>query len=135
MLKLERRGMEVFCEGKKLTVVAQATKGVGKEVVKVEGLEGANGQKWVSLSKLKEGMNEVETQGREVTSSYHKEYELTKEEQEEVNEHKKAIEAIIAKAKERYVKKPKLLTLEQAQALPEDELNEYIEQLKAYYKK
>lgn len=45
MLELERKGREVFCKGRKLTIVEQKTKGPNKEVVKVDGLEGSKRQK------------------------------------------------------------------------------------------
>ena len=106
MLVLERKGNEVFCEGQKLTIVAQATKGPGKEVVKVAGLEGSNGQKWVSLSKLAEGLNEVECNGREVASS--QKYTLTAEEKAHVAKLQAEIDSIITEAKARYVAKPNL---------------------------
>ena len=106
MLVLERKGNEVFCEGQKLTIVTQASKGPGKEVVKVAGLEGSNGQKWVSLSKLVEGLNEIECNGREVASS--QKYTLTAEEKARVAELQAEIDSIIAQAKARYVAKPNL---------------------------
>lgn len=105
MLELERKGDEVFCQNHKLTIVAQATKGVGKEVVKIEGLEGSNGQKWISLSRLKEGLNQIETQAREVSS---KNYTLTFEEQQQINDLQAQIDAIIERARARYVKVPNL---------------------------
>lgn len=123
MLVLERRGNEVYCNGCKLTINAQATKGPGKEVVKVEGLEGSNGQKWVSLIKLKEGINEIECQAREITHSV--KYQLTKEEQAQIDELQAQIDAIIEVAKAR-----KELTLEDIKKLPVDqqiiELEKYI---------
>lgn len=100
MLVLERRGQEVFYQGRKLTIVAQASKGDNKEVVKIEGLEGSNGQKWVSLTKLKEGINEVETQGKVMNS---KKYVLTLEETQQIEALQAQIDAIIENAKKRYV--------------------------------
>ena len=128
MLVLERKGDEVFCQGVKLTIVAQATKGPGKEVVKVEGLEGSNGQKWVSLSKLNEGMNEIECKAREVVS--HQKYVLTEEEREEVNRLQSRIDEIINNAKSRYVRKPNLNV--DPSKMSEQERLDLIEQLKAY---
>ena len=110
MLKLERKGNEVFCDGKKLTIVAQATKGLGKEVVKIDGLDGSNGQKWVSLSRLQEGMNEVETSAREVTVA--KKYTLTEAEQAEVDKLQAKIDAIIDAAKARFVPNISIKALE-----------------------
>ena len=128
MLVLERKGDEVFCNGQKLTIVAQASKGPNKEVVKVAGLEGANGQKWVSLSKLKEGLNEIECNGREVSTS--KAYVLTEEEKAQVNELQSQIDAIIEVAKTRYVAKPKLNI--DPSKLSEEERVAYIANLEKY---
>lgn len=105
MLKLERMGSEVYCNGRKLTIITQASKGEGKEVVKIDGLEGSNGQQFVSLSRLVEGMNEIECKARTYTSKY----SLTDDEQKEVNELQARIDEIIAQAKARFVpsvKKP-----------------------------
>lgn len=100
MLVLERKGNEVFCEGRKLTIVTQASKGPNNEVVKVAGLEGSNGQQYVSLRKLHEGFNEIETQAHERVT---KGYELTQEEKDEIAIYQSKIDAIIAEAKKRYV--------------------------------
>lgn len=129
MLVLERKGNEVFCNGQKLTIVTQATKGPGKEVVKVQGLEGSNGQKWVSLSKLVEGLNEIECQGREVVST--QKYTLTQEERERVNQLQSEIDSIINKAKERYVSKPNLNM--DPSKLTEEERLALIDQITKYY--
>lgn len=134
MLVLERKGNEVFCQGQKLTIIAQATKGPGKEVVKVAGLEGSNGQKWVSLSKLAEGLNEIECNGREVTTG--QKYTLTTEEKARVADLQAEIDSIIAEAKARYVAKPNLnvnpatMTEEDRLALA-SQLEAYIASLKA----
>ena len=104
MMKLERINDEVFFEGKKLTIVAQATKGPGKEVVKIEGLPGSNGQKWISLKRLEQGINEIQCEAREVTVGA--KYKLTAEEQARVNELQAEIDEIINAAKARYVAKP-----------------------------
>lgn len=101
MLVLTRKGNDVYHNDVKLTIVAQATKGEGKEVVKIEGLEGSNGQKWVSLSRLVEGENEIECKAREVSTGQR--YTLTDEEKAEVEELQGRIDEIIAKAKARYV--------------------------------
>lgn len=108
MMKLERINDEVFFEGKKLTIVAQATKGPGKEVVKIEGLPGSNGQKWISLKRLEQGINEIQCEAREVTVGA--KYKLTAEEQAKVDEYKAKIDEIIEGAKARYI--PNLDALE-----------------------
>lgn len=129
MLKLERIENEVYYEGKKLTIVPQTTKGPNMEVVKIEGLPGSNGQKWVSLRKLKEGINEIECQAKEVTT--HKKYQLTEEEQNEINTLQSRINEIIENAKSRYVEKPNL-NLDPSKLTLEQRLAE-VEKLKAYY--
>lgn len=129
MLKLERIENEVYYEGKKLTIVPQSTKGPNMEVVKIEGLPGSNGQKWVSLRKLHEGINEIECQAKEVTT--HKKYQLTEEEQNEINTLQSRIDEIIENAKRRYVEKPNL-NLDPSKLTLEERLAE-VEKLKAYY--
>lgn len=129
MIKLERINGEVFFEGKKLTIVAQATKGPGKEVVKIEGLPGSNGQKWISLKRLEEGINEIQCEAREVTVGA--KYKLTAEEQARVNELQNEIDTIINAAKARYVAKPDLSV--DPTTMTEAERKAKIAELKAYY--
>ena len=107
MLVLERKGRDVFHAGIKLTRVDQASKGEGKEVIKIEGLEGSNGAKWISLSKLHEGKNEVEVQGREVTNTGS--YTLTPQEKAEIDKLQARINEIKEVARSRYVAKPKFV--------------------------
>lgn len=130
MLTLTRKGSEVFFGDKKLVINAQASKGPGNEVVKVEGLPGSNGQKWISLSKLVEGDNTFETKKREVTFSSSKTYELTDAEAQEVKLHQDAIDTIIARAKERYIPKVNL-KLDPAK-MTQDEVEKAIAQLSKY---
>lgn len=106
-LVLERNGSEVFYNGKKLTVVEQATKGPGKEVVKVSDCPEANGQKWVSLSRLKEGINEIECKAREVSTAIMR-YSLTPEELLEVQGYEARIAEIKEKARKRKEAEPNL---------------------------
>lgn len=129
MLVLERKGQEVFHNGSKLTIVEQATKGPGKEVVKIKGLEGSNGQQWISLSRLVEGRNEVECQGREVTTAA--KYTLTPEEAKKVKKLQDELDQIIAQAKARYVKKPDLNI--DPSKMSEAERLAKIEEVKKYY--
>lgn len=104
MLKLVRKEDKVYCDGRELTIVKQATKGPGNEVVKIEGLVGSEGQKWISLSKLVDGENLVECSKRIITTK--QKYELTEAEQAEVNKLQTKIDKIIEDAKARYVEKP-----------------------------
>lgn len=129
MIVLTRKGNEVFFGNQKLTINPQQTKGPNKEVVKIEGLPGTNGQKWVSLTRLVEGDNELECQGREVTIT--KKYVLTKEEQEEVNRLQARIDEIVEGAKKRYVAKPNL-NVDPNKLTPEQRA-ELVEQIKKYY--
>ncbi len=129
MLVLVRKGQEVFYNGQKLTIVEQATKGPGKEVVKVKGLEGSNGQQWISLSRLSEGKNELECQGREVTTTSR--YTLTAEEAARVKELQTELDSIIQAAKDRYVQKPNLNV--DPTKMSEAERLAKIEEVKKYY--
>ena len=90
MIKLTKVGRDVFYEGTKLTRVDQATKGPGNEVIKIDGLEGSNGAKWISLSKLQEGENEIEVKGKIVTNSGS--YTLTQSEKDEMAKLQKRID-------------------------------------------
>ena len=131
MLKLIRTEDGVFYNDRKLTIVAQATKGVGKEVVKIEGLQGSNGAKWISLNKLSMGENVIEPVKREVTSGG-KNYELTADEQARVDALQAEIDAIKARARQRYVKNPGLKTQAQLETMSEAERLDYIRDLDNY---
>lgn len=101
MLKLIRRGAEVYTEeGKKLRVIAQATKGPNKEAVNIEGLEGSNGKKWIQLSLLQEGENSIECKATIRESSG---YVLTEEEKAQIADLESQIKAIKDAARARYV--------------------------------
>lgn len=123
MLTLTRKGNDVFHNGIKLTRVDQATKGPGNEVIKIAGLEGSNGAKWISLSKLQEGKNEVEVKGKEVVSGGS--YTLTPAEKAEVDKLQARIDEIKAAAKARYV--PKKVDTSKMSV---EELEAYIAQLR-----
>ena len=127
MLVLERKGSEVFCDGKKLTINAQASKDPNKEVVKIAGLEGSNGQTWVSLSRLQEGINEIETQARTVTAR--KKYSLTEAEQTKINKLQAEIDSIIEVAKSRYVPNLSVKDLEKNTSLTKEQKIEYLQKL------
>lgn len=124
MLVLERKGNEVFYNGERLKINTQASKGEGNEAVYIEGLEGSNGQKWISLNKLKEGINEIECKGRVIS----KDYELTKEEQEEIAQYQAKIDTIIQNAKNRYFKMPNLNKVK-IENLSDEQKLQMIEQL------
>lgn len=127
MLVLRRVADKVFFEDQELTIVAQATKGPGKEVVKIDGLPGSNGQKWVSLSKLVEGSNTLNCVGKEVTSAN---YVLTASEAARIKVLQAEIDEIKAAAKARFVAKPKLVN--PAQLTREQAIAE-LEKFKKYY--
>lgn len=129
---LVRKNNEVFFNEQKLTIVEQGTKGPGKEVVKIKGLEGSNGQQWVSLSKLKEGENRITCQGREVVTT--SKYILTPEESKEVKDLQTKIDSIINNAKNRYVPKPEL-NIEQSviDSMTEEEIERKIDEVRKYY--
>ena len=134
MIVLNRINDKVYFDGKELKINKQETKGPNKEVVSIDGLPGSNGQKWISLSKLKEGLNEVETKRHERTTS-NKKYELTDDEQRQIDEYQAKIDAIIEGARARYIEKPNLNI--KVENLSNDEvqrqidlLNKYIQNLK-----
>lgn len=128
VLVLTRKKDEVFFGSTKLTIVAQASKGLNKEVVKIAGLPNSNGQKWVSLAKLQEGSNVLACKAKEVTTPS---YSLTADEVKKVNNLQSQIDAIKAAAKARYIAKPNLnlnvQELTQAQRIAE------VEKIKKYY--
>ena len=99
-------------------------------VVWVGDLDEANGQKWVSLSRLNEGINEIVAKGRNVAKR--KKYELTPQEAEEVALLQGKIDAIIEVAKARYVPKPNLNV--NVDELSEEEKDELVAQLQNYLK-
>ena len=106
MLKLERIEDKVYYNGIELKINKQASKGPNNEVVYIKDCLESNGQTWISLNRLKDGINEIECKGRVVTS--HNKYELTNEEKSRIAELQSEIDAIIEKAKARYVAKPNL---------------------------
>jgi hypothetical protein len=132
-----RKGSKVYFgkdeKGQELTINAQATKGAGKEVVDIEGLAGSNGQKWLSLTKIKEGLNEFNSlKGREVTSTgATRAYTLTEAEKAEVKKHQDAIDKIIEAAKARYVPVPVIKGIDPS-AMTELQKLEKIIELKKY---
>lgn len=130
MLVLERKGKDVYYNGQKLTRVDQASKGPGNEVIKIDGLDGANGAKWISLSKLQEGKNEVSPQGRQVVSTGS--YTLTPEEKAEVDKLQARINEIKEVAKARYVAKPKFV--DPASITSEEQRKAEIAKVEAYIK-
>lgn len=130
MLKLERIENEVYYNGIKLKINKQASKGPGNEAVYIKDCAEANGQSWISLSRLQEGINEIECKARELTT--HKKYELTKEESSRIAELQAEIDAIKEAAKARYVEKPNFKL--DISKLSEAEKQAHIEQVQNYVK-
>ena len=133
MLKLEKIEDKVYYNGKELKINKQASKGPGNEVVYIKDCPEANGQTWISLKRLNDGMNEIECKAREITTNG--KYTLTEEEQDRINELQAEIDSIKEAAKARYVERPNLkldyskLTAEQKQA-EIDKVQKYIEFLR-----
>lgn len=125
MLELVRHGKEVYCNGTKLTMVEQKTKGPGNEVIKIEGLEGSNGQKWISLRSLQEGINQVNTKGREVVAT--QTYTLNMAEKAEIDKLQARINQIKEAARQRYQATPKFKPVDK---MNPTELETYIKYLK-----
>ena len=105
MLTLVRKDDRVFYNDVELTINAQASKGPNNEVVKIAGLPNSNGQKWVSLSRLEQGQNQIACKARVVKTQ---KYTLTDAEAAEIKKHQDAIDKIIATATERYVPIPNI---------------------------
>ena len=122
MLKLVRTEEGVFYEGRKLTIVPQTSKGVGKEVVKILGLPGSDGAEYISLSRIPMGENEVQPQKRSSCL-------LTDEEKKRIDELQGEIDAIKAKARQRNLKKVDLKTVEAVMAMDEEARDAYINML------
>jgi hypothetical protein len=129
-----------------LTINAQATKGPGREVVKIEGLPNSNGQKWVSLNLLKEGDNPLTCSARDRSTTGHpgtstpkpaKDYVLTSEESTTIAGLQSQIDGIIKTARARFVPTPKLV-VDPTQLSPADlittiaDLERYIANLKNF---
>lgn len=134
MLKLERIKDKVYYNKAELKINKQSSKGPGHEAVDISELAEANGQKWISLSRLEQGINEIECKARNVKQN--KKYELTKEEQQEVDKLQSKIDVIVEKAKTRYVAKPSMNVNVAAMSKEEkaayiETLNKYLESLKA----
>ena len=125
MLKLIRTEDGVFYNDRKLTIVAQATKGPGKEVVKIEGLPGSDGAKWISLNKLSMGENDIVPVKREVAGGY----ALTDEEKARIDELQGEIDAIKERARKRNVNKGSLKTFDEIMAMDEESRVAYIRML------
>ena len=125
MLKLIRTEDGVFYNDRKLTIVAQATKGPGKEVVKIEGLPGSDGAKWISLNKLSMGENDIVPVKREVAGGY----SLTDEEKARIDELQGEIDAIKERARKRNANKGGLKTFDEIMAMDEDSRVAYIRML------
>ena len=125
MLKLIRTNDGVFYNDRKLTIVAQATKGPGKEVVKIEGLPGSDGAKWISLNKLSMGENDIVPVKREVAGGY----TLTDDEKARIDELQGEIDAIKARARKRNVNKGGLKTFDEIMAMDEESRVAYIRML------
>ena len=132
-LFIKREGKKVYDEaGKAITINAQKSKGPGNEFVKIEGMKNSNGQKWIALSKVKEGDNwfDCKKSNRKLSSAPEVLYELNADEEKEIAELQKQIDAIIEVAKARYVKKPNL-NIKIAE-LTADEKAKHIEELEKY---
>ena len=132
-LFIKREGKKVYDEnGKLLTINEQKSKGAGNEVVKIEGMKNSNGQKWLALTKIKEGENwfDCKKANRTLSSAPEVLYELNADEKAEIEELQKQIDTIIETAKARYVKKPNLnIKIEE---LSQEEKQKHIEELEKY---
>lgn len=112
-----------------LKVNKQQTKGEGKEVVDIEKIVGENYQKWVSLSKLNIGENEIELKPRKQLTI--EKYSLTKEEEEEIKQLENRINEIKENARKRYIPKIDFTKID-VDKLSDEQKVEYIEKLEKY---
>jgi hypothetical protein len=112
-----------------LKVNKQQTKGEGKEVVDIEKVVGENYQKWVSLSKLNIGENEVELKPRKQLTI--EKYSLTKEEEEEIKQLENRINEIKENAKRRYIPKIDFTKID-VEKLSDEQKVELMEKLEKY---
>lgn len=135
MLKLVRKNDDVFYNDTKLKINVQKSKGPGNEVVYIFGLPESNGAQWISLSKLKQGINEIYPKAKIYTkdgvSKPGKDYVLTTEEELEIATMKKRYDEIIEAAKARYVPKPDLDV--NVKELSLEEKLEKLEQVKKFF--
>lgn len=135
MLTLVRKNDEVFYNDTKLKINEQKSKGPGNEVVYIFGLPESNGAQWISLSKLKQGLNELHPKAKVYTkgqlSKPVQEYVLTTEEEQEIATMKKRYDEIIELAKSRYVPKPDLDV--DVKELSLDEKLAKLEEIKKYF--
>ena len=126
IVSIERDGLTIKVNGVECPVNKQEAKGPNKEVVNIKKVVGPQYQEWISLSRLKEGLQEIELKPhKEVVLSA--KYTLTKEEQEEIDSLQAKIDKIIEDAKKRYVPTsinlkcdPTKMTLEQRRAKIEE---------------
>lgn len=106
-MELTRVGNEVWSGEQKLSINPQASKGPNNEVVNIAGVPGANGKKWMSLSRIKEGTHDytaaakTQTQARGQNQFVTPSYTLTTSEQDEVTRLEQLKQVIINKAIER----------------------------------
>ena len=128
MLKLERIEDKVQYNGVELKINKQASKGPNNEVVYIKDCLESNGQTWISLNRLKDGINEIECKGRVVTS--HNKYELTNEEKLRIEELQREIDEIKENAKKRYVERPNFKV--DVSKLSEEEKLEHIRSVERY---
>lgn len=112
-----------------LKVNKQQSKGEGKEVVDIEKIVGENYQKWVSLSKLNIGENEIELKPRKQLTI--EKYSLTKEEQEEITQLENRINEIKENARKRYIPKVDFTKID-IEKLSEEQKVELMEKLEKY---
>jgi len=136
IVSIERDGLTIKVNGVECPVNKQESKGPNKEVVNIKKVVGPQYQEWISLSRLQEGVQEVELKPRKEVVLGAK-YTLTKEEQEEVDSLKARIEEIIEGAKKRYVPSKLNLNLDVSKLSEEqrqaeiEKVMKYIEALKA----
>lgn len=127
---LNRNNNKITFEGKEVKINPQSSKGENQEVVDLDSLhieELTQYQRYISLSKLNEGDNEIDLKPRKNVSILH----LTKEEIEEIENLENRIKEIKENAKKRSVKKFDLSKVKIEELTEEDRktLEEYLTSL------
>lgn len=100
VVKFEREGNSVKCEGVNVPIIAQKKKGKNQEYVNIEKLGFSEFQKHIKLSNIPEGESEYVLKDKRNVRMNH--FTLTEEEQSEIDKLQEKIDAIKEIAKERY---------------------------------
>jgi len=130
IVKISRDGYKVLVDGVQYHINPQTSKGPGNEIVELKKMNHPELQQSISLSKIPDGCVDFEFElapRKEVTSK--KDYELTEDEQKQVNELQAQIDAIKDAARARYI--PSKAKAKDPNKMSAQELKDYIASLEA----